>query len=46
MLDVDDGRPEAERVAQFLATHAVLLLGLGLFAALGLVVGIVLAALS
>ena len=35
--------PEAERVAQFLATHAVLLLGLGLLAALAAVLAIVLA---
>jgi len=35
--------PEAERAAQFLATHAVLLLGLGLVAALAAVVAIALA---
>jgi len=35
--------PEAERVAQFLATHAVLLLGLGLLAALASVFAIILA---
>ena len=35
--------PEAERAAQFLATHAVLLLGLGLIAGLASVLGIILA---
>jgi membrane-associated phospholipid phosphatase len=34
---------EAERVAQFLATHAMLLLGLGLLASVASVVGIILA---